>query len=145
MWSVREAQWRKTTSHLDSSHVMLSRFSCVWLFATPQTVAHQAPLSMAFSTQEYWKGLPGPPPGDLPNTQGLSLSLMCLLHCRWILHCWATGEGPWFKSRLQQMLCYWRSTYSSFCLWGHKCLSQEVCCVLFQGRGKLLLWLLKYQ
>ena len=31
------------------------------------TVAHQAPLSMGFSRQEYWSGLPVPPPGDLPN------------------------------------------------------------------------------
>ena len=31
---------------------------CVWLFATPWTVAHQAPLSMGFSRQEYWSGLP---------------------------------------------------------------------------------------
>ena len=30
-------------------------------------VAHQAPLSMGFSRQEYWSGLPFPPPGDLPN------------------------------------------------------------------------------
>ena len=30
-------------------------------------VAHQAPLSMGFSRQEYWSGLPCPPPGDLPN------------------------------------------------------------------------------
>ena len=36
-------------------------------FATPQTVAHQPPLSMGFSRQEYWSGLPCPPPGDLPN------------------------------------------------------------------------------
>ena len=36
-------------------------------FATPQTIAHQAPLSMEFSRQEYWNGLPCPPPGDLPN------------------------------------------------------------------------------
>ena len=42
---------------------LLSR---VWLFATPWT-AHQAPLSMGFSRQEYWSGLPFPPPGDLPN------------------------------------------------------------------------------
>ena len=35
--------------------------------ATPWTVGHQAPLSMGFSRQEYWSGLPGPPPGDLPN------------------------------------------------------------------------------
>ena len=43
---------------------MLSR---VRLFATPGTVAHQAPLSMGFSRQEYWSGLPLPPPGDLPD------------------------------------------------------------------------------
>ena len=34
---------------------------------TPWTVAHQAPLTMGFSRQEYWSGLPFPPPGDLPN------------------------------------------------------------------------------
>ena len=43
---------------------MLSR---VWLFVTPWTVAHQAPLSMEFSMQEYWSQLPFPPPGDLPD------------------------------------------------------------------------------
>ena len=43
---------------------MLSRGQ---LFATPWTVAHQAPLSMEFSSQEYWSGLPFPSPGDLPN------------------------------------------------------------------------------
>ena len=36
-------------------------------FATPGTVAHQAPLSMGFSRQEYWTALPCPPPGDLPD------------------------------------------------------------------------------
>ena len=40
--------------------------SCPTL-ATPWTVAHQAPLSMGFSRQEYWSGLPFPSPGDLPN------------------------------------------------------------------------------
>ena len=39
---------------------------CVRLFATPWTAAHQAPLSMGFSRQEYWSGLPFPSPGDLP-------------------------------------------------------------------------------
>ena len=34
--------------------------------ATPWTVAHQAPLSMGFPRQEYWRGLSFPPPGDLP-------------------------------------------------------------------------------
>ena len=41
--------------------------SRVWLFATPWTVAHQAPPSMGFSRQEYWSGLPFPSPGDLPD------------------------------------------------------------------------------
>ena len=44
-----------------------SQFSRVQLFATRWTVAHQAPLSVGFSSQEYWSGLPCPPPGDLPN------------------------------------------------------------------------------
>ena len=39
----------------------------VGLFVTPWTVAHQAPLSMGFSRQEYWSGLPFPSSGDLPN------------------------------------------------------------------------------
>ena len=46
---------------------MLSRFSCIQLFDTLWTVAHQAPLSMGFSRQECWSGLPCPPPGDLPD------------------------------------------------------------------------------
>ena len=41
--------------------------SRVRLFATPWTVAHQAPPSMEFTRQEYWSGLPFPPPGDLPD------------------------------------------------------------------------------
>ena len=41
--------------------------SCVWLFVTRWTVAQQAPLSMGFSRQEYWSGLPFPSPGDLPD------------------------------------------------------------------------------
>ena len=45
---------------------MLSRFSHVQLFATPWTVAYQAPLSMGFSRHEYWNGLTFPSPGHLP-------------------------------------------------------------------------------
>ena len=41
--------------------------SLVWLFGTPQTVAHRAPLPMEFSRQEYWHGLPFSSPGDLPD------------------------------------------------------------------------------
>ena len=41
--------------------------SCLQLFVTPWTIAHKAPLSTEFSRQEYWSGLPFPPPGDLPS------------------------------------------------------------------------------
>ena len=57
--------------------------------ATPWTVAHQAPLSMGFSRQEYWSGLPFPTPGDLPD-QGWNLHLLL---GRWVLYCWATWEA----------------------------------------------------
>ena len=52
---------------------MLSHFSHVRLFVTVWTVAHQVPLSIGFSKQEYWSGLPGSPPGIFP-TQGLNPS-----------------------------------------------------------------------
>ena len=103
-----------------------------WLFAILWTVARQAPLSMGFSRQGYWSGVPFLFPGDLPNpgieprspawqadslsakpqgkpkntgvgslsllqrifpTQGSNLHLLYLLHCRWILYHWATGEA----------------------------------------------------
>ena len=46
---------------------MLSHFSGVWLCATLWDVAHQPPLSMGFSRQEYWSESPCPPAGDLPD------------------------------------------------------------------------------
>ena len=52
-----EVKWRSEVKSL----------SRVRLFATPWTVAYQAPPSMGFSRQEYWSGLPFPSPGDLPN------------------------------------------------------------------------------
>ena len=56
---------------------VLSCFSRVQLFVTPWTVAHQTPLSMGFSGQEGWSGLPCPPPGDLPNP-GIELESLAL-------------------------------------------------------------------
>ena len=46
---------------------MLSSFSHIQLFATLWTMARQAPLSVRFFRQEYWQGLPCPPPRDLPD------------------------------------------------------------------------------
>ena len=65
---------------------MLSRFSRVRLFATLWTVARQAPLSMGFSRQEYWSGLPCLPPGDLPHP-GTEPASLCLLQ-------WQAGSSP---------------------------------------------------
>ena len=56
---------------------MPHHFSCVQLFATLRTVARQAPLSMGFSRQESWGGLPCPSPGDHPNPGIESVSLTC--------------------------------------------------------------------
>ena len=50
-----------------SCAVVLSCLSHVQLFETPWTVARQAPLSLGFSRQEYWRGSPCPLPGNLPN------------------------------------------------------------------------------
>ena len=62
--------WRWAPLGLSSCIIscMLSHFSHIRLFVTPWTVARQAPLSMGFSRQEYWSGLPCPPPGALPNS-----------------------------------------------------------------------------
>ena len=64
----------QTTTQLHSSHMLaregegkVKSLSCVRLFATPWTVAHQAPPSMGFSRREYLSGLPFPSPGDLPH------------------------------------------------------------------------------
>ena len=49
--------------------VKVKLLSQVQLFVTPWAVAYQAPLSMGFSRQEYWSGLPFPTPGDLPDPE----------------------------------------------------------------------------
>ena len=58
---------------------VLSCFRHVQLFVTLWTVARQASLFMGLSRQEYWSGLPFPPPGDLPG-QGIESCLLRLLH-----------------------------------------------------------------
>ena len=66
LWSSRAALLSAARSCvLISLKVLVAQ--CVWLFATPWTVAYQVPPSMGFSRQEYWRGFPFPSPGDLPN------------------------------------------------------------------------------
>ena len=55
---------------------MLSHFSCVQLCATLWTVAQQAPLSIGFSRQEYWSGLPFPSLEDIPDPEMELMSLV---------------------------------------------------------------------
>ena len=61
--------FKRSTRTLDP--VLYNKWKWKWsrvrLFAIPWTVAYQAPLSMGFSRQEYWSGLPFPSPGDLPD------------------------------------------------------------------------------
>ena len=68
------------------ARAVLSCFRPVQLFVTLWTVAHQAPLSMGFSRQEYWSGLSCPPPMDLPDLE-IEVTSLCLLH-------WQEGSLP---------------------------------------------------
>ena len=68
-------------SPLPSKRVKVKLLSHVRLFATPWTVACQAPLSMGFSRREYWSGLPFSSPGDLPDP-GIGPHIVGLPHCR---------------------------------------------------------------
>ena len=76
--------------------------SCVWLFSTPWTVACRASPSMGFSTWEYWRGLPFPPPGDLPDP---GIERMCVCVCMYIfssvqsLSCVQLFATPWNTAR----------------------------------------------
>ena len=62
---------------------MLCYFSCVLLYATLWTATCQASLFMEFSRQEYWSGLPSPPPGDYPDprVEPTSLTSTCIGRC----------------------------------------------------------------
>ena len=77
---------------------MLCCFSCAQLFATPRTVAHQAPLSTGFSRQEYWSGLPFPSLGNLldPGVEPVSPASLALQAGSLLL----SQLGQWPKSLL---------------------------------------------
>ena len=65
---------------------VLSHFSHVRLFVTLCTIAHQGPPSMGFTRQEYWNGLPCPPPGGLPHP-GIEPTSLGFVH-------WQVGSLP---------------------------------------------------
>ena len=80
---------------------VLSRF-----FATPRTVAHQAPLFMGFSRQEYWSGLPCPPPGHLPDPGIDPASLMSPALAGRFFTTVATWEAPIKPVTYKLLLCH---------------------------------------
>ena len=90
----------------------------------PWTVAHQLPLSMEFSRQEYWSGLPCPSPGDLPDlgiepgSVESALVPALNLHCRQILYQLCCGGSPYFTSVWNECTCavVWTFFGSAF-LW----------------------------
>ena len=96
---------------------VLSRSSHVWRFATLWTVAHQAPLSMGFSRQEYWNGLPCPPPVDLPNPGIEPESLLSPALADGFFTTSATWEAQeilisdmnflWYSLNLSLYFCFW--------------------------------------
>ena len=61
---------------LTNARVCAQSLSHVWLFCDRMDISPPAPLSIEFSRQEYWSGLPFPPPGDLPNPGVEPMSLM---------------------------------------------------------------------
>ena len=90
---------------LQQSPTLCDSMHCSW----------QAPLSMGFFRQEYWGGLPCPPPGIF-QMQGPNLCLLHPLHCRQILYCWAVREAPclhMLKVRLLKLQAVITSSESS--------------------------------
>ena len=88
---------------------MLSHFSHVQLFPTPWTVTHQTPLSMGFSRQEYWSGLPFPPPGGPSQPRD-----------RTCISCFAGGfftTEPQVKPQMLCIMCTISSVQSLSCVW----------------------------
>ena len=67
VWPTHSAAQQKLTQHCRATVVGGLVTKLCPTLATPWTIACQAPLSMEFSRQEYWSGLPFPSPGDLPN------------------------------------------------------------------------------
>ena len=91
---------------------MLSHFSHFQLFATLWTVAHQAPLSLEFSRQEYWRGLPCPPPGALCDLGIKPVSLMSSALAGTFSISITTWEAPVGLFKMQTLRPHSRSTES---------------------------------
>ena len=111
------------------------------LFATPWTIAHQAPLSVGFSRQEYWSGLSCPPPGNLPNP--------VLLQYRWIFyHVSCQGSPKTLECSLSLLQGNFPTQESNQCLLHCRQLSYQgspqVSLGIFNSTAKILLSTYKF-
>ena len=93
---------------------VLSCFSCVWMCATPWTATCQAPLTMGFSRQEYWSGVPCPPPGDFPNLGIEPMSPMS-----------PALAGGFFTTSTTWEACH--SWDHSLIIWGNRIVTLQTC------------------
>ena len=90
-------RWRPLCDfHLPTCSVVIivQLLSLVWLFATPWTVAYQAPLPMGSPRQEHWRGLPFPSPEKSSRSKDRTYTSCISCTGRWILYHWATWEAP---------------------------------------------------
>ena len=103
-WEIAPPPWKSDSSFTKCSACMLSHFSRVRLWVTPWTAVCQAPLSMGFSRQEYWSGLPCPPPGVLsnPGTEPASLLSPALAGGSFTTN--ATWAETWVRSHTASTL-----------------------------------------
>ena len=95
-WTLRSITANKASGGdgIPAELLLLSRFSCVWLCATPETAAHQAPPSLGFSREEHWSGLPFPSP--MHESEKWDEQKMMLLKCctQYASKIWKTQQWP---------------------------------------------------
>ena len=104
---------------------VLSHLSHVQLFVTPWTAAHQPPLSMGFSRQEYWSRLPCPPLGDLPNPGIEFMSLISpaladrffTIYVTWEAHIWRILDIFCMNKKALDLILYFCFSMSHLTNW----------------------------
>ena len=96
----REKKLHNVTEVKWTGLIYMGHFSGIQLFVIPWTVSCKAPLSMGFSRQEYWSGLPCPPPGDFPDPGIEPMSLMSPALAGGFFTTSATWEATIYESKV---------------------------------------------
>ena len=106
--------------------LLLSRFSCVQLCATPRMAAHQALLSLGFPRQEYWSGLPFPSPM-------YACMLSCFSHVRLCVTLWTTAHQVPLSMGFSRQEYWSEWDVISFSIYGlvllNKCTNIHLTCI----------------